>query len=310
MESLPEPFSFWRQIAEQSWDIIVIVRADEDIAYISPSFQARTGRTPTLLSEWFDEVHSEFRVDVRNSWDRVRAEGRTISREFRMPDDRQGEPVWMESTWMPLNDAAAPMPVYAVLARDISARKKEEDELIRLAYHDPLTGLANRRFFADHLLRTLAYAKRNGLRSAIMCLDIDNFKKINDTMGHDVGDVFLQNFAARTGRILRETDLLARMGGDEFMVLLTDVDSEQGVTTVLSRLFASLRQEWEVGSHRFRATVSVGIAMYPDGGDDYTSLLKSVDIALYQVKHSGGDGFAFYHAGMSMNDAMQRRLYP
>ncbi|MNH99988.1 Phytochrome-like protein cph2 [compost metagenome] len=163
-----------------------------------------------------------------------------------------------------------------------------------LAYHDPLTGLPNRRLFKEHLNQALLQAKRKEKQLSLLYLDIDNFKHINDTMGHDIGDQFLQQFANRIRGCLREMDTFARMSGDEFTILLPYFESSDNVELVAQRIFNSLKEPWNVEQYQFTASVSMGIVIYPQDGIDSKSLLKHVDIALYQVKNRGRNGYQFY----------------
>jgi diguanylate cyclase (GGDEF)-like protein len=127
-----------------------------------------------------------------------------------------------------------------------------------------------------------------------MYLDIDDFKLINDTMGHEAGDEFLKAFATRIKGCIREVDMVARMGGDEFTVLLPSVDSASNVEKVAKRIFAAISAPWETREHQFSATVSGGIVVYPANGEDAATLLRNVDIALYKVKESGRNNYMFY----------------
>jgi diguanylate cyclase (GGDEF)-like protein len=170
-----------------------------------------------------------------------------------------------------------------------------------MAYHDPLTGLPNRRRFKEHLHQEILYAKRTGKMMALLYLDLDDFKNINDTMGHDIGDAFLQAFSHRVRSCLREVDLFSRMGGDEFTILLPLMDSVQSVENVVKRIFQSIEEPYHLDGNQFHSSISMGIALYPIDSEDSNVLLKKVDIALYHVKGRGRNGYQFYKPEMFLN---------
>jgi diguanylate cyclase (GGDEF)-like protein len=148
--------------------------------------------------------------------------------------------------------------------------------------------------FKEHINQLLLQTKRTGRPFALFYLDIDDFKIINDTMGHDIGDAFLQDFAARIQNCLREIDMFARMGGDEFTILLPVVDCEEHVDRIAQRIIRCVEQPWQVKGHSFRSTVSMGITVYQGDQLDAAGLMKQVDIALYQVKDKGRNNYQFF----------------
>jgi diguanylate cyclase (GGDEF)-like protein/PAS domain S-box-containing protein len=180
--------------------------------------------------------------------------------------------------------------------RDVTARKASEEEMRRLAYHDALTGAANRALLEERLGEALARARRDHTQLALVLLDLDDFKAINDDFGHAVGDAVLVGFARRVGAIVRETDLLARLGGDEFAVLLTGLRGSNGALTFARRLLGRLSAPLDVGGQKHRCRASVGIAIWPEDGGEAAALLQHADDALYAAKRQGGSRFVVYAA--------------
>lgn len=196
-------------------------------------------------------------------------------------------------------------------AQDISERKRSEREIHRLAYYDSLTGLPNRVLFKDRVTQALAHARRYHTTLAVLFLDLDRFKVINDTLGHSIGDLLLKQVADRLADSIRhsdslgravkkdETHELARLGGDEFTVLLTNIREAQDAGTVARRILEALARPFLIDGHEISVTVSVGIAIFPTDGDSIDLLLKCSDIAMYHAKEQGRNNVQFYCATMN-----------
>ncbi len=193
---------------------------------------------------------------------------------------------------------------------DVTRRKEAEEQIRRLAYYDPLTGLPNRLLFTEQLQRALGHAERHAHRLAIMFVDLDNFKRVNDTLGHKVGDELLRTASARLLASLRTYDCvtrnasdggatIARLGGDEFIVMLTDVQTPSDVASVARRLVSTLAEPLTIQGTEIFVGGSVGIALYPEDGNDLDSLLKNADTAMYRAKESGRGAFQFYDHSMN-----------
>ncbi|HEY9050894.1 MAG TPA: EAL domain-containing protein, partial [Gammaproteobacteria bacterium] len=204
-----------------------------------------------------------------------------------------------------------------VLVRDITERKQAEEQIAYLAYHDSLTGLPNNRLFKDRLNQGIAYAKRNNTQLAVLFLDLDRFKLINDTMGHGVGDQLLQATADRLIEGIRKTDSIgfsasalgssvARLGGDEFTILLEDIEDTKTVTRVAERLIQIVARSIQLGDQEVYTSTSIGIAIYPEDGINSELLLKNADAAMYHAKAQGRNNFQYYNA--SMNEASVQQL--
>ncbi len=189
---------------------------------------------------------------------------------------------------------------------DITARVNAEAELAFQAYHDPLTGLPNRTLFSDRLNLALARARRHHEPIAVLYADLDHLKRINDTLGHTVGDLLLKQAALRFRSTVREEDTVARFGGDEFVVLLSRVKNGSVAARVAEKLVARMNEPMEVGGHTLRVTTSVGVSSWPADGDDADTLIKNADNALYQSKEQGRNTYRLF--APAMNERVQRRL--
>ncbi len=177
---------------------------------------------------------------------------------------------------------------------DITQRKKIEDQLTYLATHDPLTGLPNRMAFDDRLKLSLAVSSRNWEPLSVLLLDLDDFKEVNDTLGHDVGDRLLQEAAARLQKLLRKSDTVARIGGDEFIILLLELKHAEDAAQIAEKILQAFRRPFEFNGHKLTVTTSIGIACYPDDGEDSATLKKHADIAMYRAKAQGRDNYQVY----------------
>ena len=203
------------------------------------------------------------------------------------------------------------------LVRDITERKQAEEQIAYLAYHDNLTGLPNNRLFKDRLQQSIAHAERNNTLLAVMFLDLDRFKLINDSMGHNVGDKLLQIIADRLTEGTRRQDSIgknvtfdansvARLGGDEFTILLEKVSGQQAITTVAKRLIDLCARPILIDGHEIFTSASIGISLYPIDGNETESLLKNADTAMYHAKKQGRNNFQFFDT--SMNQASVEQL--
>jgi diguanylate cyclase (GGDEF)-like protein/PAS domain S-box-containing protein len=178
--------------------------------------------------------------------------------------------------------------------RDVTQRKLQEERLAFLAIHDSLTGLPNRVLFNDRLTLALAIAARRKKEIAVLMLDLDRFKKVNDILGHSVGDRLLKSVAERLAGLLRRSDTIARFGGDEFMVLLPEISGPGAADRVARRILRAFKQPFDLTDRKIPITASIGIASYPRDGADVESLTKNADIAMYTAKEGGRNTFKLY----------------
>ena len=182
-----------------------------------------------------------------------------------------------------------------VVYKDITERKRYEARLKHLALHDPLTGLPNRNFFSQSLQAELEKVKQTKSILAIFTLDIDHFKEINDTYGHDIGDEVLKEFAVRVKSALRKNDILARLGGDEFIILLPNLNAKKNVTEIADRILQSLHSVCQIASEKIQIKSSIGIAFYNDSDIEEKTLFKQADLALYEAKKNGRNNYHIYN---------------
>ena len=176
-----------------------------------------------------------------------------------------------------------------------------------MAFHDSLTGLPNRKLFSDRLGIVLAHARRNQKKVGIAMLDLDKFKDVNDTLGHDVGDVLLKETAERLISALRKGDTVARFGGDEFVLILPDIEAAGYATQVARNIVDWFHKPFLVGTHHLVVTTSIGITVYPNDGMDEGVLLKNADIAMYQAKHAGGSRYQTLGQGLKTENSRSSR---
>ncbi|HVN96552.1 MAG TPA: diguanylate cyclase [Syntrophorhabdaceae bacterium] len=188
---------------------------------------------------------------------------------------------------------------YQGIIRDITATKKAEETIRHMAYHDALTGLPNRVLFDDRLAMATANAQRHGKAIAVMMLDLDKFKQVNDVLGHKVGDLLLKAVAGRLTRTLRKSDTVARMGGDEFVVILPEMAREYDAGIVAQKIIEVFQQPFKLDSQELSVTTSVGVAIFPQDGKDPEALVKHADIAMYYSKGIGRNKYSFYSDEMT-----------
>jgi diguanylate cyclase (GGDEF)-like protein/PAS domain S-box-containing protein len=193
-------------------------------------------------------------------------------------------------------------------ARDITERKEAEEFINFQAYHDLLTRLPNRALFKDRLNISLAQAKRNKNNVAVMFLDLDRFKVVNDTLGHAMGDRLLQSVALRLEGCVRKCDTLSRFGGDEFTLLLPSISSPEDARTIAKKVISTLKEPFLLGEHEVFVGVSIGIAVYPNAGTTVDQLIQNADVAMYHVKGRGKDGYQYFNDDMAIHTSNRLSL--
>jgi diguanylate cyclase (GGDEF)-like protein/PAS domain S-box-containing protein len=286
---------------------IVITDARANIVSVNQAFTAITGFTAEVV------LGRPFPFLVR---DAVGTEPyRQMATAIRRTGQWQGE-VWsrrqsgdLYPAWLnvgAVRDERGRVTHYVGIFSDSTARKQTEERLRVLAYHDTLTGLPNRALFQNLLQRALAKAQRNQRSAAILFVDLDRFKNVNDTLGHAAGDQLLKDAAVRLRANLRESDTIARLGGDEFAVMLEEVGHHVDVATVAQKLLGALAAPYAVLGQQVYCTGSIGISVFPNDGAALDELLKHADAALYRAKEQGRNAYMFYTADMYA--AAMRRL--
>jgi diguanylate cyclase (GGDEF)-like protein/PAS domain S-box-containing protein len=222
--------------------------------------------------------------------------------------DESGKKVWISISGEPVFDASGAFKGYRGVGKDISERKLDEEHIQFLANHDALTALPNRAMFGDVLNLAIQNARRYNRNFAVLFIDLDRFKNINDTLGHEAGDKLLQEMGARLTRTVRSSDVVARLGGDEFVVLVQEVGEAKQVEAVARKILSALVQPMVMQGQECRVTASIGICMYPAEGQDEQALMKNADIAMYRAKEDGKNNYKFYSEDINVHSLERMAL--
>jgi diguanylate cyclase (GGDEF)-like protein/PAS domain S-box-containing protein len=246
------------------------------------------------------------RVEDALPWlDRVR-QGENIEHYETERICKDGGRINVSLTISPIKDAAGKVVGASAISRDISDRKRTEERIRYLAQHDALTGLPNRLLLRDRIGQTIAQARRYQQRVAVLFLDLDDFKHINDSLGHQVGDRLLRMVGRRLQNCLREGDSVARLGGDEFVINLPALTGSHDAVPIAAKVLDAIREPFVVTEQTLHVTGSIGISLYPSDGADAEALMRAADTAMYHAKKKGRNGYQFFT--QRLNDAAQRRL--
>ncbi len=290
------------QVFASSTSAIVVTDTSERIVKVNPAFTEITGlsaeevldtdpRATVIASPHHDD---EFFAEMRSSLDATgRWEGEVSARR------RSGEtfPAWLSMTTV--RDGEGRLSHHVSMYSDITARKAAEARIEFMAHHDALTGLPNRIRLRERFAQAVAQARREKNRVALLFLDLDRFKTINDSLGHPAGDDLLRGIGERLGRCVRLQDTVCRQGGDEFLILLGGIGERREVEEIAQRVLDDTAEPFAWQGRSLPTSSSIGIAMYPDDGDDFDTLLKRADIAMYKSKATGRNGFHFYRSESS-----------
>lgn len=291
-------------IAFESQEGMFITDANNIILKVNRSYTLITGYSPEEVIGKSPNILHSGRQDMHfynSMWDSIKHNGSWIGEILNCRKNGELFPCQLNIT--AVKDANDEVTNYVATMIDISFSKAASDEIKMLAYFDSLTHLPNRRMLIERLTKALAASARNGAMGAILFLDIDHFKNINDTLGHDVGDVFLQEVAQRLTKCMRAGDTVARFGGDEYVVLLEDLDSEaltaaSEVEACALKILHALSQIYQLGAHQHHSTVSIGAALFDKSNTSIDELLKQADIAMYEAKNSGRNTIRFFDPRM------------
>lgn len=274
---------------------IIITDIDGAVEYVNPCFETTTGFTSEeVVGKKFNQIRSEHTSDetYREMWSRIRAgavwEGELQNRK------KSGDLFWELVSISPVKNSDGVVTHFIGTHHDITERKAMEGRLNYLAYHDDLTGLPNRMLLSDRFRQEHARAKRNASEFALLILDLDNFKVINDTLGHNAGDKVLIEVASRLRDQARSDETVTRYGGDEFVILLTDFGNKDNLHIAAKRITDIISEPIEQDDRTLHVTCSLGVAIWPNNGDDLPSLLSHADAAMYSAKEQGRDRFEFY----------------
>jgi diguanylate cyclase (GGDEF)-like protein/PAS domain S-box-containing protein len=292
-----------RAVIASALDSVVAVDVDDRIIEFNPAAERTFGyHSRDVMGRSALEllVPPDGREDYRRNGRRLRQNRRSRLLDRRMETTamrRDGTTFPVELTVTRVEGAQGDDPIFYAFVRDISERRRGEEQLAYLAYHDPLTGLPNRLMVEQELDLALARARRSGGAAALMFVDLDDFKDVNDRLGHAAGDRLLSAVAARLRGVLRATDVLARQGGDEFLVLLADLADEAALAaeSVGAKLLEALGEPFVVADTEVRTGASIGISLYPADAADTEALMRHADAAMYQAKGAGGGRLSFHH---------------
>ena len=302
-----EALRLYASVFEHSGEALVITDADNRIVAVNPAFTRQTGYV-------LDEVRGKDpgilgsgqtpRETYQAMWSALGQSGYWQGELLCRRKDHSLYPKWMSVSV--IRGADGHVTNYIASFTDITERKQAEAQISRLAYQDALTGLLNRFSLQSQLEQALAMAQREKRSLAVAFLDLDRFKTINDTMGHAVGDQLLREAARRLRDSVRHSDIIARLGGDEFVVVLTEVDDVMAAARVADKILHALAQPYRVDHHRLHSTASIGLAFYPDDGEDGDTLMKNADTAMYHAKSQGRNNVQFF--AQEMNASAVQRL--
>jgi diguanylate cyclase (GGDEF)-like protein/PAS domain S-box-containing protein len=280
---------------------ILVTDAQRRILSVNPAFESVTGfaareligKTPDVVAaERCDEHFYSAMNEVLES------SGHWQGEVWNQRKDGKVYPEWLGVSAVRGDDGRAKNYVY--IYSDMTERKDTQRRIEFLAHHDPLTGLPNRLLLRDRVEQARTLAGRLQSRVALLFLDLDHFKTINDSLGHPVGDDLLKAVVERLKHCVRESDTISRQGGDEFIILLNDVRDSDAVARVADKIQQRMAEPFVLGNHSLSSTFSIGIALYPDDGEDFDSLLQKADTAMYHAKESGRNNHRFFTAQMNM----------
>ena len=291
---------------EQSDDMVLITDVSGIVEYVNPAFEANTGYSKDeIIGSRPDKLKSGMQnlLFYKNMWKTI-LQGEAF-RDIFVNKKKDGSLYYEDKAITPIKNTQGEITHFVATGHDITKRIENEERLSFMAHHDALTELPNRTLFMDRLKQSLAHALRHTKKVAVLFIDLDRFKIINDTLGHDTGDQLLTRLAERLNQCIRHEDTVARLGGDEFAILLTDIETEQDVSQLAQMILHQLEKPFDIENRELFITASIGISLFPNDGDESGILLKNADIAMYKAKDLGKNNFQFYSVDMSSR-AFQR----
>lgn len=295
------------RVFEQSGEAVLITDRSNCIVAVNTAFTRMTGydredvlgHDPRLLSSGRSDLEH-----TQTMWASLKKDNHWEGEIWDRRKDGSLFPKWL--TISVIRNASGETENHVACFTDISEKKEAADRLLYLAYHDPLTHLPNRLAFESQIELAIRSCERDNRQVALMLIDIDRFKTVNDTLGHHIGDDLLKSVAKRLRETVRASDIVARLGGDEFVVVLPDIENALTAASVAGKVLRALGEIHIVGSNTLYATPSIGISIFPSDGRDSDTLLRNADVAMYHAKSAGRNNYQFYAA--RMNEAASERL--
>jgi len=296
---------------EASINGIIMIKAsqaeDNPIIYANPAFERMSGyseeevigRNSRFL---FGDDRDQPGIERLREATRKGEDAQVVVRNYK----KDGSLYWIDLSAAPVHDEGGRLTHFINVFNDVTERVNYQAALERQANHDALTGLANRNLLNDRLEHAIALAERHGKTIAVIFIDLDHFKDVNDSLGHAIGDQLLTDVAAAVSGCVRDVDTVARAGGDEFVLILAEAESENDVVVAMGRILAAVSGQYQVAGHELHVSCSIGASLYPRDGRDAGSLLKNADAAMYRAKEGGRNRFQFYQE--EMNARLRERL--
>ncbi|HEY3700076.1 MAG TPA: EAL domain-containing protein [Spongiibacteraceae bacterium] len=281
--SLTEFSSDWYWEQDDQWRFVDVAGKDLEN---NRGFVGKTHWDPSFQTHPIDMTWADHRARVM---------AHQSFRDFILKGEgRDGAAIYYSLSGRPFFDDSGAFKGYRGIGKDITAQRHSDERIRYLANHDALTTLPNRAMFSELLNLAISYARRYSRKFAIMFIDLDRFKLINDTLGHDAGDQLLQEIASRLTHTLRQSDVVARLGGDEFVVLVQEVDGPEQTAMIARKILSATMKPLQILGQECRVTASIGISLYPTDAQDELALMKNADMAMYQAKETGKNNFQFF----------------
>ena len=310
LESLAASFQLKSTALESTSNAVAITERNGEIVWINPAYTKLTGYTLEELREHNLHLLDASACDPTTSrpiWQQIsRGEAWKGELQNRRKD---GSVYFEEMTITPVLDQQGQVAHFISMKQDITDRKVSEEQLNYLAHYDTLTDLPNRVMFRDHLTEAIIRAEDEETMLAVLFLDLDRFKSINDTLGHDIGDLLLQEAAKRIANCLRKQDVVSRISGDEFTVILAGIDNKYEVKRIAQQLSNAISQPMMFDGYELFISTSIGISLYPADGSEPETLIKNADIAMVHAKEHGHDKVRFYTPNMSSASRLDLESY-
>lgn len=285
---------------EQTGSVVVITDKEGVIQYVNPRFTEVTGYTADEAIGENPKILKSGQTPLeiyRDMWETLLAglhwRGELLNK------NKNGNTYWSYLSISPIEDDTGRITHFVGVSEDVTEIKAAHVRMTHMALFDPLTELPNRRQLKEQLSQALKVSRRSDQLLGLMFLDLDNFKSINDTLGHEFGDLLLKTVAERLRRLLRETDMVARFGGDEFVILLKEISDPTGAKSVAEKILASIREPIAIQGRRLHTSTSIGITIAPQDGYDSETLMRNADLAMYRAKDKGRNNYQYFTEAMN-----------